>query len=662
MAEHVQNKLLKCEHEGCDRDLRGKQALSRHMNACTFRKVEDDEGEQEWSECEHEGCTEQSRGREAQLKHMNGCRFRREEQDGDHAAAAAVAAAVGEAAISEGGENLRPGKNTDGEKPGGADTQGDAPTPSLKKGVWSNKNNPESPLIKKLNAEGNGIPHTGPRKLLIPDTNVDESLVTEEEEEDGDQAAAAAVAVVETAQGIKELPPSLHGTMPKRNPFALSQMVAMAPVKEDTLGEDASQAEFRKFMVEQMGTLASNMTEMTDNMTEMATKRDLMDYAGKIEKVGMEAREALDVANTAAGRYDRLEDLAELLEERLVRVERTARGGMNDSYITVAQASANAQEVAMEMKRKEKNIVVKGVREQEEEDPQTLHENVAVWLAEKMRPVYSDSYKDKLEGIMWDQIESAKRQGPFNAFRKFPREVVVTFFHKNTQEKILKDFIPIRNDRIKAWEEYKSLPREERNKRDPPSFFDIAEDHPNYLRNRGNEIKDIAKVAACHRTLKKPGKIGAVQLPRGDFRLALLEAKRGGFAEIQSAEDTVEEVREILIKAGEARGWDLKGSRAATKLGEHMPRVMPQELRGHRPLIAPARDVERWRSGNGVPQGPQEPPQEPQEPTRRTHPQQEPSRRTPQQQEMIKEVQDKLLEINGALGVGDADKLSQKNM
>ena len=623
MADHVTNELMKCEHEGCGRELRGKQALSKHMNRCAFKRVEGDgDDENEWNECEHEGCTERSRGREAQLKHMNSCQFRRKEEDGDRA-------------TSEKGGDSR------------EDVQENTPT---------DKNKVESPLIEKLNAEGKETPTERPRKLLIPGSNVDESLDTEEEEEDDDRGVAATAAVAEAAQGTKELPPSLYGAIPKQNPFASSQMMVMDSLEGDKLGEDSSQAEFRKFMVEQMNTL-------TNNMKETATKQDLRDYAERIDKVGMEAREALEIASETAGKYDRLEGLAGALEEKLARVERVMRGGTNDSYITAAQASANAQEVVMEMRRKEKNIVVKGVREQEEESPQTLHEDVARWLAEKMRPVYSSPCKDKLEEIMWDQIESVKRQGPFNALRKFPRDIVVTLFHKKSQEQLLKDFIPVRNERVRIWEEYKSLPREERNKRSPPSFFDIVEDHPNYLRNRGNEIKDIAKVAGCHRTLKKPGKIGAVQLPRGDFRLALLEVKGEGFAEIQSAEDTEEEVREILMKAGEARGWDLKGSRAATKLGEHMPKAMPQELRTLRPLIALARDVERWRSGNNA--NPQEArPQEPQqrELTRRTTLLQESTRRTPQQQDMIKEVQDKLLEINGVHGAIDDEKYSQKNM
>ena len=64
MAEHVPNEVLKCKHESCERDLRGEQALSRHMNRCAFGKVKDDKGEQrEWSKCEHKGCAEQSRGR-----------------------------------------------------------------------------------------------------------------------------------------------------------------------------------------------------------------------------------------------------------------------------------------------------------------------------------------------------------------------------------------------------------------------------------------------------------------------------------------------------------------------------------------------------------------------------------------------------------------------
>lgn len=622
MAEHVPNELLRCEYEGCGRDLKGKAGLSRHMKSCAFGKVKDDkDGEDE-----------------------RDCRNAEEEE------------VVGEPPEDKEREARAP--SPEKEKPSGKDVKEDvkedAHPPTQKKGTWTHKHKSDSPLVKRLNTEGREISQTGPRKLLIPETNPDESWDTEEE--DGDQVTAAAAAVVGTAQGTKELPPSLYGTMTKINPFASSQAISMDAMGADMLGEDASQAEFQRFMMEKMSMI-------TDNMTEMATKRDLVDYAEKVERVSSEAREALEIANTAAERYDRLEDFAVKLEEKLVRVERIARGGMNDSYITAAQASAKAQEVVLEMKRKERNLVIKGVSEQEEESPQKLQENVAIWLADKMRPVYDNSFKDKLEYIMWDQIEFVKRQGPFNALRKFPRDVVVTLFHKRNQERILTDFIPVRNGRIKAWEEYKSLPREEKDKRDPPSFFDIVEDHPNYLRNRGNEIKDIAKVAGCHRTLKKPGKLGAVQLPRGDFRLALLEVKREGFAEIQSEEDTMAEVREILIKAGEARGWDLKGSRASTKLGEHMPRVMPQELRVHRPLIAMARDVERWRSGNNTnPQGMRQQESQPQDPTRRSTLRQESSRRTPQQQKTLEEVQDKLLQLSGAHGVGDDDKSSQKNM
>ena len=397
------------------------------------------------------------------------------------------------------------------------------------------------------------------------------------------------------------------GTIPKSS---LSNPFTNPPNKQDNSTDtppiavvaSQGQEEFQKAVL-------AKLEKMDENQTKTATKRDVEGFARDIARIGARADEALRAAETAFERSEQLEGIVrrlEEVEERLSHPNNMHPVAVSDSYITQAQASVNAQEIILEMRRKERNLVFKGMREYDAEDVRELLKNAAVWLADKMYPVYQASYKDGLPGIFWDQFEGAKRVGTFNQQRRFPRDVVVTFSNKEDAQNVLKAFAPIRAERINRWEEYKRLPKRDRDRMEAPPYYDILEDHPNFTRNRGYELRDIAKVVGCGRSVKKEGKVALVQLPRGDYRLALLEDKGDTFMEIQSEVETEAEAKEILKDLYVRKCWDLKGARAYTKLGEHMPALLPPEIKMHNPLVVPPRMVTRWRASQG--QGPPPPP------------------------------------------------------
>ena len=397
------------------------------------------------------------------------------------------------------------------------------------------------------------------------------------------------------------------GTIPKSslsNPFTNPPNVQYNSTDTPPIavGANQSQEEFQKAVL-------AKLEKMDENQTKTATKRDVEGFARDIARIGAKADEALRAAETAFERSELLEGIVRRLEEvedRLSHPNNMHPGAVSDSYITQAQASVNAQEIVLEMRRKERNLVFKGVREYDAEDVRELLKNAAIWLADKMYSVYHASYKDRLPEMFWDQFEGAKRVGTFNQQRRFPRDVVVTFSTKEDAQKVLKAFAPIRAERINRWEEYKRLPKRDRDRMEPPPYYDILEDYPNYTRNRGYELRDIAKVVGCGRSVKKEGRVALVQLPRGDYRLALLEDRGDTFAEIQSEAETEAEAKEILKDQHARKCWDLKGARAYTKLGEHMPALLPPEIKTYNPLVVPPRMVTRWRASQG--QGPPLPP------------------------------------------------------
>ena len=517
-------------------------------------------------------------------------------------------------------------------------------TPMKEDGLFIHKNATMTPLTQKLNRQQQAAsliraplqvaaiptktdsfqaPHPDPvggrgggedgKRMAEDSASVDQ--MDEEEHSDVQETAgqqqqghtASGMAMMGEGQqhlkigSIMPLPGSLRtGTIPKNtflNPFTaafhpMAQPISMGAPNSGA-ADSHSQAEFQKAVLAKLD--------------QTATKQDVEGFSRDITRIGAKAEAALRAAETAFERSEMMEGIVrrlEEVEEKLAHPINMPRGTTIDAYITQAQASVNTQEIILEMRRKERNLVFKGVREQDVEDVKVLLKDAAEWLADKLHQVYHASYKDRLPEMYWDQFEGAKRVGKFNQHRKFPRDVVVTFINKADAQMVLKVFAPVRAERINRWEEYKRLPKRERDETEPPHFFDIVEDYPNYTRNRGYELRDIAKVVGCGRSVKKDGRVALVQLPRGDCRLALLADRGDAFVEIQSEADTEAEAKEILKDMHERKCWDLKGARASTKMGEYMPALLPPEIKMHNPLVVPSRLVTRWKASQETPHPP----------------------------------------------------------
>ena len=273
----------------------------------------------------------------------------------------------------------------------------------------------------------------------------------------------------------------------------------------------------------------------------------------------------------------------------------------NSQFNTSNQTKAEAQEMMEDIMRRKANLVMTGMEEREDETQEELWELVVGFLKSKLE-IAEDVLKEGIVHVR--RLGNKNRRSGYDRRRaSVARPVLMVFKSIKFRDLIDTGFQYEREAISKMRNEYFEKSREEKEADPMPAFINIKADNPPFLRSKGYEVKNVARLCNTYSYQLNGRKFGCLlQGLSGNLRLVLYhDSGRGGGQEREATSRTEAETMalKILTKASEDCGWVKLGAKAFTKMGELLPEFIKEPLRDATVRVFRNQDLIQHEEGEG---------------------------------------------------------------